>query len=135
MAKKFIEFIEAAALIILTAACVIGVSKHLDSHKDEPKEETPIVEEVPEVLTLEIKVNGGEAFTIEFEEGMTWGEWLESDYNNALFYAEGNFIYSKVNEALVLGYEYYNEEDNYTDYIGVNQSELISLDLVYGVNP
>ena len=55
MAKKFIEFLEAAALIILTGVIVVGVMKYIDT-KEEPKEETPVVdvEQVETEFTLNI---------------------------------------------------------------------------------
>ena len=113
MAKKFIELIEAAALIILTAACVVGVMKHLDSHKDEPTEDTPIVEEV-EILSLTIvDISGMEdSITISFEKGMTWREWVYSDYNelglklddseyyNCIVTFDGNYIYEMSNKPI-----------------------------------
>ena len=100
MAKKFIEFIEAAALIILTAACVVGVMKHLDSHTDEPKEDTPIVEELPneeepgeetpEILTFTVSSN-----TYEYVDGMTWKEWGESEYCDSAFsYSPSSHAYT-----------------------------------------
>lgn len=98
MAKKFIEFLEAAALIIITGVIVVGVYKYVDS-KEEPKEETPIVEEAPgdeepdgdetpeEPVILSFTVSHhDQEYTYNFEEGMTWEEFLASDYNtNGVF--------------------------------------------------
>lgn len=39
---------------------------------------------------------GGELLTYQAEEGMTWGEWMNSEYNtNGWKYPYGNFIYDK----------------------------------------
>lgn len=79
MAKKFIEFIEAAAIIVLTAVLVVGVINYAKTN-DEQKEETPIVEGA-EILTLTVTTMD-EPITITYEKGMTWREWVASDYNN-----------------------------------------------------
>ena len=107
MAKKFIELLEAAALIILTAACVVGVMKHLDSHKDEPTEDTPIVEELPEEelpgdelpgedgllsLTINFYNSSRTPVTIKYEEGMTWEEWCNSEYNTFGAYMDAVYV-------------------------------------------
>ena len=113
MAKKFIEWIEAVSLIILTAACVIGVTKHLDSHKEEPKEDTPIVEELPneeepgeetpEILTFTVGSD-----TYEYVDGMTWADWGNSEYyDSKLSYNPSSHAYTygggqlKYNDAFV----------------------------------
>ena len=106
MAKKFIEFIEAVALIILTAVLVVGVYKYIDT-SDNEKEENPVVdvepggdelpgedngtEEEPVIITATVYYQGEIAdfdgiSTIQYEEGMTWAEWVESEYNKFGFY-------------------------------------------------
>lgn len=91
MARKFIEFLEAAALIILTGVIVIGVMKYIDT-KEEVKEEDPIVEVEPgtdeeqgadEIISLTIIDNSDvyENKTIQYVKGMTWGEFINSEYN------------------------------------------------------
>ena len=89
MAKKFIEFLEAAALIILTGVIVVGVMKYVDT-KEEPKEEDPIVE----TTTATISIGGPGTVTLEFEytEGMTWGEVLESNEFEEISVSEDGFI-------------------------------------------
>ena len=90
MARKFIEFLEAAALIILTGVIVVGVIKYIDT-KEEPKEETPIVEEsVTKTFKL---ITEDESFEYTYEEGMTWAEWFESDYNTAFYYQDGSDLW------------------------------------------
>lgn len=80
MAKKFIEFLEAAALIILTGVIVVGVIKYIDSK--EPKEETPLVEENQGLEEVTIKLQGsGYEFTFNYEDGMTWAEVAEINDN------------------------------------------------------
>ena len=77
MAKKFIEFLEAAALIILTGVIVVGVIKYVDS-KGESKEDDPIVDVEP---TKSISISGPATLKLTFEyyEGMTWEEAIESN--------------------------------------------------------
>ena len=90
--NKFIEFLEAAALIILTGVIVVGVMKYIDT-KEEPKEETPIVEELPgdelpeedngtdeeplqPTIRMEyIPVSGPESLgEVKYYDGITWEE-------------------------------------------------------------
>ena len=102
MARKFIEFLEAAALIILTGVLVVGVIKYIDS-REEPKEEDPTVEvnpdgdeETPTVdeeqpnepaesfsrKTIEINVAGpgtGVKLSFEYNPGMTWQEAIDNN--------------------------------------------------------
>ena len=99
MAKKFIEFLEAAALIILTGVIVLGVIKYIDS-KEELKEEDPIVDveqggdetpnedEGPLLITATLFYQGEHTDyeTMQYEDGMTWGEWLVSEYYIEDFY-------------------------------------------------
>lgn len=121
MVKKFIEFLEAALLIILTAACVVGVTKHLDSHKGEPTEDTPIVEEV-ETLSIVVSTKNYEEYfggkseiVFEYEEGMTIAEWVESDYNTFGFEDDGMCFSLRVGEEqdLVL---YITSSDDYCEF-------------------
>ena len=88
MAKKFIEFLEAAALIILTGVIVVGVMKYVDT-KEEPKEEDQIVDTEPKEEIYEVKVNStGPSFAVnetkilKYEEGITWEEFLELNADN-----------------------------------------------------
>ena len=78
--KRFFEII---ILLVLAAALGTGIY-NLCKSNDKPKEETPAVE------TLKLDIYDSEKvnilYTIEYEEGMTWGEWLESDYNSEEFY-------------------------------------------------
>ena len=135
MLKKFIEFLEASALIILTAACVVGVIKHLDYRTEEPNEETPIIDELPgenevpevnrEVKTLSIDCGG----SISYEEGMTWGEWLESNHcDNSKFILQNGKIKCFVED--INGYAelcYFLE----ADFIHVHTNDLIYADFSY----
>lgn len=84
MAKKFIEFLEAAALIILTAVAVIGVMKYVDS-KEEAKDETPIVDVEAEKEIIEVQVqtsgpgfvDGSNSIKLKYYDGITWEEFME----------------------------------------------------------
>ena len=75
------NFLKAVALICFGGALLVGIMVGADHVKDNEKEEK---EEKVETLTLTIE--DGEDFVgsieIEYEEGMTWGEWLDSEYNN-----------------------------------------------------
>ena len=112
MVKKIIEFIEAAALIILTAACVVGGMKYLDYRTEEPKEDTPIVEEV-EILKFTITDYYDGELEFEFEEGMTWGQWLASEYNTKYEYYEviGSTFYLSMSPLI---------SDIHSEYLTVN---------------
>ena len=53
--------------------------------------------------TLEVKYYGTDeiAFTIEYEEGMTWQEWIFSSYNTMEMYEQGTYVrYNKENEEI-----------------------------------
>ena len=84
MAKKFIEFLEAAALIILTGVIVVGVIKYVDS-KEEAKDETPIVDVEAEKEIIEVQVQtSGPSFVdssndikLKYYDGITWEEFME----------------------------------------------------------
>ena len=84
MAKKFMEFLEAAAIIVLTAVLVVGVINYVKT--TEHNDETPVVEGA-EILSLTIvDISGMEdSYTISFEKGMTWREWINSEYNDLGF--------------------------------------------------
>ena len=77
--------INVISIIVLVLLGFVGVGLIFNavnnSTKDdkEPNEETPVVE----TLKLAIKDEDDESiiYTIEYVEGMTWGEWVDSDYN------------------------------------------------------
>lgn len=87
------RFLENLCLLLVTALIVLGGYNYIKS-QEKSKEETPIVDVVPgdeDTLKLDIYDNTGESVvhTIEYEEGMTWAEWLESDYNKVGFSTAG----------------------------------------------
>ena len=99
--NKLFEIIEAIALMLLTAVCVVGVINYAKSLEEEKLKEPivekpPVVEEKPEelpveILTMDIQLHTSGfdyvvLYTIEFEKGMTWEEWINSDYNNTDIY-------------------------------------------------
>ena len=77
--------INVISIIVLVLLGFVGVGLIFNavnnSTKDdkEPNEETPIVE----TLKLAIIDEDDESiiYNIEYVEGMTWGEWVDSDYN------------------------------------------------------
>lgn len=74
------KLLKCILLLILAAALGLGLYNLISSM---PKEEESTVETFE--LTFELpEYRGGPKtynFVIEYEEGMTWEEWLESDYN------------------------------------------------------
>ena len=97
MAKKFIEFIEAAAIIVLTAVLVVGVINYLGT--TEPKDETPVGDTLPgdEPVISTLTITGNEYFslddfTITYEDGMTWEEWVNSEYNEFGFVIMSDYV-------------------------------------------
>ena len=73
--------------LVLALVAAIGLVQHHDDLKElANKDEDPITEEVEpstpevEVSTFTLYAEGGE-FTFEYEVGMTWEEWINSDYN------------------------------------------------------
>lgn len=119
MGKKFIEFLEAAALIILTGVIVVGVIKYIDS-REEPKEETPIIEELPGeeqpgeddgVLSLNIyywddsnNQPSSDYVSIQYEDGMTWEEWANSKYNSVGARCDSDFVEFNINGSVAYLY-------------------------------
>ena len=51
-------------------------------------------ETTPIIKTMTIKLAGGTQGTYSFEEGMTWGEWIASEYNTDGFKIVNNYICS-----------------------------------------
>ena len=135
MAKKFIEFLEAAALIILTGVIVVGVMKYVDT-KEEPKEEDPIVEEnqgLEEVTLLEIKyysdiADNNTFITLTFEEGMTWADWVESKYNTHGFSIDDYYILDNNSEPVM----YYSDSVMPGEGISVDLTDVINYEFTYG---
>ena len=86
------KLIENLLLLLFTALLVLGVYNYIES-QPKPEEDNPVVDVLPDdgeqeepVETLQLTIYGDfdcteEAFTIEFVEGMTWGEWVNSKYN------------------------------------------------------
>ena len=110
MAKKYVEFIEAVAI-------VVGVYKYISSN-DNDKEEEPIEDILPdddlepdvnlpgqEHEMLELYINTGEYSInnfIIYEKGMTWVEWFSSDYYDdkikigTAYYEEAYLTYNDI---------------------------------------
>ena len=89
--RKFIEFLEVAALMILVAVLTVGVinyTKTIDS--EDPIVETPVEDEVETSFTL-LDEYGNVIGTYNYEDGMTWDEYINSDLNEG-FEIEGNCI-------------------------------------------
>ena len=98
--KKQIKKPSIAAILGMILLGLVAVGVVANVIKDNVKEEEdPIVEELPgdeepggdetEVLSLTIKNTGDsslcEDIIIQYEEGMTWAEWIDSKYyNNSL---------------------------------------------------
>ena len=96
------KLLENVILLLITAILVLGIYNYVKSI-EEPKEEDPIVDVLPddeqpgENETPGTDVEPGEDenistiviygsdssrdLTIQYEEGMTWGDWLNSKYN------------------------------------------------------
>ena len=90
------KFFETLCCILLTLVLLIVVGNYFEN-KEEPKEDDPVVETPvedetpsPEVLTLMI-YNYSEdevIISIDFEEGMTWRDWMNSEYYDSRITAE-----------------------------------------------
>ena len=99
---------------------------------DSVKDEEPIVEDEkePEVELYELTLTcseHGAVYVVKYKEGMTWGEWVESDYNNI------GFTYNRNNSTIVTG-EYACVLSIYDEEHGgrlVDPSELIDNTLVF----
>ena len=67
--------------LVLALVAAIGLVQHYDDLKELAKEDE-VVEEAPEieVSTFTLYAEGG-TFTFEYEVGMTWNDWINSDYN------------------------------------------------------
>ncbi len=71
-----------------------------------------------------------EPTTIQYEEGMTWGEWLESKYNITTLYKndDGRIFYNEGKACFI----YSNEEED-IDIRDVIYSQIINPQYVYGI--
>ena len=73
------NFLKAVALICFGAFLLVGITVGVEHVKDNKKE----VETV--TFTFMTSSEDGCAYpeevTLEFEEGMTWNDWIDSDYN------------------------------------------------------
>ena len=127
MARKFIEFLEAAALIILTGIIVVGVYKYVDS-KEEPKEEDPIVDTDQENKIIEVRLNSsGPSFKVDPSskmkcyDGITWEKFMELNSDSILtdnsFDEEGYLRFAS-------GYWYSDSDATYR----INKIDLVQLD-------
>lgn len=90
------RFLESLCLILLSAFLIIKIGGYYEDKAEEPTPddevvETPVEDETPvEVLTLMI-YNYSEdevIISIDFEEGMTWRDWMNSDYYDSRITAE-----------------------------------------------
>ena len=81
------KFAESLFYLCLVGLLVVGIGLGIEqlNKDDEDVPETPVTEEV-EVLNLTIQDPDGvyNVVEIQYEDGMTWGEWLVSEYNNDL---------------------------------------------------
>ena len=82
------KFAESLFYLCLAALLVVGIGLGIEqlNKDDEDVTETPVTEEAAEVLTID-------GVEYDYEEGMTWAEWLESDYNTfgEKFFADGDY--------------------------------------------
>ena len=85
-----IKFLQGIALILFAALCILGIQKYSSITNDVEKEpEDPVTEEVedtePEVKVLDLKIylssTTESSYTVQYEEGMTWNDWIASSYN------------------------------------------------------
>ena len=78
--KKVILFV-----VILIGLAILGIGLYDYFESKEPAE-NPIVDETPavEILWLSIPhtASAYDPIRIEYEEGMTWAEWCDSEYND-----------------------------------------------------
>lgn len=76
------NFLKALALICFGGALLVGIMVGVEHVKENDGKE-----ESKETLSFEIKHPAtSDPFVIEFEEGMTWAEWVDSEYNTYGFY-------------------------------------------------
>ena len=77
------KFIEVVCLMLLAGFLLVCLGNAIKKRLDE-KEETPIVDVEKEEIqtsTFTISTNVNMPFTFTYEVGMTWEEFLNSDYN------------------------------------------------------
>ena len=82
------KILENAVLLVIAAALFLGVYSYIKA-SDDPIEDDEIVDvetdgagevELLE-LTIDCSFTGTADITIQYEEGMTWEEWINSEYN------------------------------------------------------
>ena len=122
MTKKLYIFLMFVVVAVLTA---FGISTWL-----EPETEEPVVEEV-EILSLTIvDISGMEdSITISFEKGMTWREWVNSDYNDLGFELQDSELYN--GEVYINGYCIYQRNTTGDSYISDKVID-VNLEYAYG---
>ena len=78
--------------------------------------------------------NAKEQYTIEFKDGMTWGEWINSDYNTINGYVYNTNIVTIKDSDGSLGHVFNNSTDDYYDYNYVRKNDKIVANKTYYIN-
>ena len=90
----------------------------------------------PEAINIWVQENSNTIYTIFYESGMTWNDWVSSDYNTKGYTLDANPLYGNVvmvneTEGLVNNYLRYGDEVTKEDVI-YGEDEIVKGD---GLNP